>query len=106
MTRIDDTFARLKAEGKKAFVAYVMAGDPDEATSLEIVRALDSPEEVVGVWRGVGADVFAEVGEGLLGFFPTAFGDEFRVLDGAQVEQIVALAAIMARQNGIVAISR
>jgi hypothetical protein len=28
MTRIDDTFARLKAEGKKAFVAYVMAGDP------------------------------------------------------------------------------
>jgi tryptophan synthase alpha chain len=29
MTRIDDTFARLKAEGKKAFVAYVMAGDPD-----------------------------------------------------------------------------
>jgi len=40
MTRIDDTFARLKDAGKKAFVAYVMAGDPDEATSLEIVRAL------------------------------------------------------------------
>ena len=40
MTRIDDTFARLRAEGRKAFVAYVMAGDPDEATSLEIVRAL------------------------------------------------------------------
>jgi tryptophan synthase alpha chain len=40
MTRIDDTFARLKAEGKKAFVAYVMAGDPDYATSLEIVKAL------------------------------------------------------------------
>ena len=40
MTRIDDTFARLRAENKKAFVAYVMAGDPDEATSLDIVRAL------------------------------------------------------------------
>ncbi|MBF9048014.1 tryptophan synthase subunit alpha [Rhodobacterales bacterium LSUCC0031] len=40
MTRIDDTFARLKAEGKKAFVAYVMAGDPDYATSLDIVKAL------------------------------------------------------------------
>lgn len=40
MTRIDDTFARLKAEGKKAFVAYVMAGDPDEATSLEVIRGL------------------------------------------------------------------
>ncbi len=42
MTRIDDTFARLKAEGKKAFVAYVMAGDPDYETSLEIVKGLPS----------------------------------------------------------------
>ncbi|GAA5064276.1 tryptophan synthase subunit alpha [Roseibacterium beibuensis] len=40
MTRIDDTFARLRAEGKKAFVAYVMAGDPDYETSLEVVRGL------------------------------------------------------------------
>ena len=40
MTRIDDTFARLKSQGKKAFVAYVMAGDPDEAASLEVVQGL------------------------------------------------------------------
>ncbi|RYH11508.1 tryptophan synthase subunit alpha [Tropicimonas sp. IMCC6043] len=40
MTRIDDTFARLRAEGKKAFVAYVMAGDPDYETSLEVVKGL------------------------------------------------------------------
>jgi tryptophan synthase alpha chain len=40
MTRIDDTFATLKAEGRKAFVAYIMAGDPDEATSLEIMKGL------------------------------------------------------------------
>ncbi|PRY22620.1 tryptophan synthase alpha chain [Aliiruegeria haliotis] len=40
MTRIDDTFARLSSEGKKAFVAYVMAGDPDYATSLELVKGL------------------------------------------------------------------
>lgn len=40
MTRIDDKFAELKAAGKKAFVAYVMAGDPDEAKALEIVKAL------------------------------------------------------------------
>lgn len=40
MTRIDETFARLKAAGKKAFVSYVMAGDPDEATALEIVKGL------------------------------------------------------------------
>lgn len=40
MTRIDAKFAQLKAAGKKAFVAYVMAGDPDEETALDIVKAL------------------------------------------------------------------
>ena len=40
MTRIDDTFARLKAEGKKAFVAYIMGGDPDEATSLAVIALI------------------------------------------------------------------
>ncbi len=40
MSRLTDRFAALEAEGRKAFVAYVMAGDPDEATSLEIVRGL------------------------------------------------------------------
>src|SRR6056297_3526629 len=40
MTRIDAKFAALKAEGKKAFVAYVMAGDPDYDTSLELVKGL------------------------------------------------------------------
>jgi tryptophan synthase alpha chain len=40
MTRIDAKFAELKAQGKKAFVAYVMAGDPDYESSLEIVRGL------------------------------------------------------------------
>ncbi|ARC89238.1 tryptophan synthase subunit alpha [Rhodovulum sp. MB263] len=42
MTRIDAKFAALKAENRKAFVAYVMAGDPDYATSLEIVKGLPS----------------------------------------------------------------
>jgi tryptophan synthase alpha chain len=40
MTRIDDTFARLKADRKKAFVAYIMGGDPDEATSLSVMKGL------------------------------------------------------------------
>jgi tryptophan synthase alpha chain len=40
MTRIDQTFARLKAEGKKAFVSYIMAGDPDLATSLVLMKGL------------------------------------------------------------------
>jgi tryptophan synthase alpha chain len=40
MTRIDARFAKLRAEGRKAFVAYVMAGDPDYETSLRIVKGL------------------------------------------------------------------
>ena len=40
MTRIDAKFAQLAAANKKAFVAYVMAGDPDYATSLDIVKGL------------------------------------------------------------------
>ncbi|HHI71183.1 MAG TPA: tryptophan synthase subunit alpha [Rhodobacteraceae bacterium] len=40
MTRIDRKFAELKAAGKKAFVSYIMAGDPDFDTSLKIVKGL------------------------------------------------------------------
>lgn len=40
MTRIDDTFARLQAQGGKAFVAYMMASDPDRDTALAIMRGL------------------------------------------------------------------
>jgi tryptophan synthase alpha chain len=40
MTRITDTFARLAGEGRKAFVAFVMAGDPDYDTSLAVIRGL------------------------------------------------------------------
>ncbi|MEO0773642.1 MAG: tryptophan synthase subunit alpha [Pseudomonadota bacterium] len=40
MSRIDAKFADLTAAGKKAFVAYVMAGDPDYDRSLELVKGL------------------------------------------------------------------
>jgi tryptophan synthase alpha chain len=40
MTRIDRKFARLQAEGRKAFVAFVMAGDPDFETSLAVLKGL------------------------------------------------------------------
>ncbi|MEM6824812.1 MAG: tryptophan synthase subunit alpha [Pseudomonadota bacterium] len=42
MTRIDETFARLSANGRKAFVAYVMAGDPDFDTSIDVMLGLPS----------------------------------------------------------------
>jgi tryptophan synthase alpha chain len=38
--RIDARFAALKAEGRAAFVPYVMAGDPDAATALAILKGL------------------------------------------------------------------
>ena len=40
MTRIDDTFAVLKAQNKKAFVTYIMAGDPDVDRSLAVMQGL------------------------------------------------------------------
>jgi tryptophan synthase alpha chain len=39
-TRIDTRFAELKKQGRSAFVTFVMAGDPDPLTSLDIIKAL------------------------------------------------------------------
>ncbi len=39
-TRIDARFAELKQQGRSAFVTFVMAGDPDPKTSLDILKAL------------------------------------------------------------------
>jgi tryptophan synthase alpha chain len=39
-TRIDTRFAALRQEGRAALVTFVMAGDPDLATSLGILEAL------------------------------------------------------------------
>jgi tryptophan synthase alpha chain len=38
--RIDARFAALAKQGRSAFVSFLMAGDPDPATSLEIIKAL------------------------------------------------------------------
>jgi tryptophan synthase alpha chain len=47
MTRIADRFAALAREGRAAFIAYVMAGDPDLERSFEILKGLP----------GAGADI-------------------------------------------------
>jgi tryptophan synthase alpha chain len=39
-TRIDARFAQLAQEGRSAFVTFLMAGDPDPETSLEVIKAL------------------------------------------------------------------
>jgi len=39
--RIDQVFAKLHSESKRAFIAYVSGGDPDMRRSLEVVQALE-----------------------------------------------------------------
>ena len=46
-SRIDTTFAKARSENRAVLVTYVMAGDPDPETSLEVLRALP----------GAGADI-------------------------------------------------
>src|SRR5512145_1744416 len=41
MSRLDDTFARLRGAGRTGLVTYVTAGDPLLAASAEILRTLD-----------------------------------------------------------------
>ena len=79
MTRIDDKFAELRTQGKKAFVAYVMAGDPDYDRSLEIIKGLP----------GAGVDI---IELGLPFTDPMADGPTIqlagqRALDGGQTLQ-------------------
>jgi tryptophan synthase alpha chain len=50
-TRIDARFAELKRQGRSAFITFLMAGDPDPKTSLDIITALP----------GAGADII-EIG--------------------------------------------
>jgi tryptophan synthase alpha chain len=47
LTRIDKTFRRLKSKGKKAFIPYIMAGDP----------SLEKTKEVVLLFEECGADI-------------------------------------------------
>ena len=39
-TRIDARFTEIKQQDRAAFVTFLMAGDPDPATSLDIIKAL------------------------------------------------------------------
>ncbi len=40
MSRIDTRFEKLKSEGRTAFISFIMAGDPDYARSLDVMKSL------------------------------------------------------------------
>lgn len=42
MNRIDAAFARLKAERRAGFIAYLTAGDPSPSSTIPLVRALEA----------------------------------------------------------------
>jgi tryptophan synthase alpha chain len=41
MTRIEKLFAQLKSEGRKGFIPYITAGDPDLNVTFELILALE-----------------------------------------------------------------
>ncbi len=47
MSRITNTFARLAAEDRAAFVAYVMAGDPGPEASFDILTQLAEHADII-----------------------------------------------------------
>jgi tryptophan synthase alpha chain len=40
VSRIDETFARLKSQNKMAFMPFITAGDPDLATTAQVIEEL------------------------------------------------------------------
>jgi len=42
LSRLDNTFARLRADGRTGLVTFVTAGDPDLARTADILRTLDA----------------------------------------------------------------
>src|SRR3979490_192776 len=53
-TRIDARFSDLKKQGRAAFITFLMAGDPDPATSLDIMKALPKAgADVIEIGRPV-----------------------------------------------------
>jgi tryptophan synthase alpha chain len=94
MGRIEARFEALKREGKKAFVAYLTAGDPDLKTTAKLIPALEA----------AGVDI---VEIGIPFSDPTADGPAIQAASqralkgGATLERILAMIASLRRKCGI-----
>ena len=94
MGRIEETFKRLKKAGRKAFVAYLTAGDPDLETTAALIPALEA----------AGVDIL-EIGVPFSD--PTADGPAIQAASqralqgGATLGKILSLIAALRRTSGI-----
>lgn len=92
MSRLTDKFDALKDGGRPAFVAYVMSGDPDPETSLEIMRGL--PEAGVDVIE-LGLPFTDPMADG-----PSIQKAGLRALDAGQtLKGVLAMAAAFREQD-------
>jgi tryptophan synthase alpha chain len=94
MGRIEERFTALKNEGRKAFVAYLTAGDPDLETTAKLIPALEA----------AGVDI-VEIGVPFSD--PTADGPIIQAASqralkkGASLENILAMVVRLRRFSGI-----
>ena len=94
MGRIEERFKALKKEGRKAFVAYLTAGDPDLETTAKLIPALEA----------AGVDIL-EIGVPFSD--PTADGPVIQAASrralkrGATLAKILAMIAGLRRFSGI-----
>jgi tryptophan synthase alpha chain len=94
MGRIEENFKALKKEGRKAFVAYLTAGDPDLETTANLVAALET----------AGVDIL-EIGVPFSD--PTADGSVIQAASqralkkGTTLAKILAMIAALRRTSGI-----
>jgi tryptophan synthase alpha chain len=84
MGRIERAFARRKAEGRKVFVAYLTAGDPD----------LETTEELALVLKAAGVDIL-EIGVPFSD--PTADGPVIQAASQRALKRGTTLAGILER---------
>ncbi len=94
MSKIEHTFAELRRAGKKGFIPFVSAGDPDLATSMKLVFMLAEK----------GADVI-ELGVPFtdpMADGPTIQASSMRALaNGVTLEQIIQMVAELRKKTSV-----
>ena len=94
MSRIAEQFARLKQNGRKGFIPFVTAGDPDLQTSLEIVLKL---AELGATVIELGVPFSDPMADG-----PTIQLSSQRALEtGTNLSQILELVAKLRQKTGV-----